>query len=180
MIVLGVDPGRATGWALLDCSKSKATVIRHGVLEFDEDETPEAWAASGVAAFWLSAFDGRTIDGDVPLTLAVESPAVVRPRAASGGVTPTMASGLLFAKGVAVALASASESNRCWPCKFRHCEAAVWRKRVAGKANASDAAVKTALLRLVRVGQLASLPKTNAHVRDAIGVALWAWMESKR
>ena len=35
-------------------------------------------------------------------------------------------------------------------------------------------------LRLVRVGQLASLPKTNAHVRDAIGVALWAWMESKR
>lgn len=72
-----------------------------------------------------------------------------------------------------------TESNRCWPCKFRHCEAAAWRKRLAGKANASDTEVKAALLRLVRGGQLASLPKTNEHVRDAIGVALWAWWGSR-
>lgn len=146
-------------------------MIRHGLLEFDEDETPEAWAYSGGAVHWVSALFGSP----VPMTLAVESPAVVRPRAASGGVTPSMASGLLFTKGVAVALAGASHVSR-W-CDFRHCEAAAWRKRLAGKANASDTEVKAALLRIVRVGQLASLPKTNAHVRDAIGVALWGWWQ---
>lgn len=109
------------------CGKSKATVIRHGLLEFDEDETPEAWAYSGGAVHWVSALFGSP----VPMTLAVESPAVVRPRAASGGVTPSMASGLLFTKGVAVALAGASHVSR-W-CDFRHCEAAAWRKRLAGK-----------------------------------------------
>lgn len=171
MIVIGVDPGRSTGWAMLDCSKSKATVIRHGVLEFGEDETPEAWASDGSADQWVGGFFG-VCDA---FTLAVESPAVVRPRAASGGVTPSMTTGLLFTKGVAVALAASSAR---W-CAFRHCEAAAWRKRVAGKPNASDTEVKAALLRLVRVGQLAELPRTNCHVRDAIGVALWAWAVSR-
>jgi Holliday junction resolvasome RuvABC endonuclease subunit len=44
------------------------------------------------------------------------------------------------------------------------------RKALIGKRNASDAEVKMALQNTVL-----GLPKTNAHVRDAIAVAVVAW-----
>ena len=101
----------------------------------------------------------------------------------AAGVSPTTARAALtegacpFARVLAVAATCPHFARSLAERDFRHCEAAAWRKRLAGKANASDTEVKAALLRIVRVGQLASLPKTNAHVRDAIGVALWGWWQ---
>lgn len=44
-----------------------------------------------------------------------------------------------------------------------------WRQAIVGKRTANDAEVKAALLRI-----MPGLPRCNAHVRDAIGLALYA------
>ncbi len=173
-LYLGVDPGKATAWALLRCQPQQPAVLeRYGVMDFAADETPEAWAANGEASEWLA---DRTRDfGGV--TVAVESPSRVHVRAASGGVSPSMASGLLFAKGIAVALAAAAGSQGHG---LALCDASMWRKRIVGRPNASDAQVKAALEFAVKAKRLADLPRTNCHVRDAIGVALWAAADWER
>lgn len=171
-VIIGVDPGKATAWTALHVEEGRPAVVHaFGVLDFDDDETPEEWAG-GSAREWLS---DRCWVTDQMLArdtiVAVETPSRVHLRAASGGITPSLATGLLFAKGIAVALASAAAPLGV---SFACCDAATWRKRVVGRPNASDAQVKAALERAVRAKRLAELPRTNCHVRDAIGVALWA------
>jgi hypothetical protein len=172
-VIIGVDPGKATAWTALHVEDGRPAVVSaFGVLDFDDDETPEEWAM-GPAREWLS--DRCWVTEQIlarDTLVAVETPSRVHLRAASGGITPSMASGLLFVKGIAVALASAVASLD--GVSFAYCDAATWRKRVVGRPNASDAQVKAALERAVRAKQLAELPRTNCHVRDAIGVALWA------
>lgn len=52
--------------------------------------------------------------------------------------------------------------------------ARVWRAALCGRANATDAQVKAALTVRCEMG------KTNNHVRDAAGVAIWAGMRAQR
>lgn len=52
--------------------------------------------------------------------------------------------------------------------------ARVWRAALCGRANATDAQVKTALTLRCEMG------KTNNHIRDAAGVAIWAGMRAQR
>jgi Holliday junction resolvasome RuvABC endonuclease subunit len=169
MLILGVDPGRTTGWALLEVGRAidGARVVRAGLFRFDEDEQPEAWVPSRDAPeLWAAA-----VESDV---LAVESPDRCHVRAASGGVTPSMVAGLLLAKGLACVLSAV------YPARAMHCPAETWRKVIVGRANASDAQIAAALARLCRAGLLAMPSRTNAHVRDAIGVALWAAKGGRR
>ena len=51
----------------------------------------------------------------------------------------------------------------------RRCTSWQWRSHVVGVSGAKDREVKAALTALLPV-----LPRCSAHVRDAIGVALWA------
>lgn len=52
--------------------------------------------------------------------------------------------------------------------------ARIWRAALCGRAAATDAQVKTALTLRCEMG------KTNNHVRDAVGVAIWAGMRAGR
>lgn len=52
--------------------------------------------------------------------------------------------------------------------------APTWRKAVCGNGRASDAVIARVLGMRVR-----DMPRTNAHVRDGVGVAAWAILEER-
>lgn len=145
MIVLGYDPGASLGYALVDTGEPPRVI----------------WcgAASRDAVDLARALDtGVTVD-----LVAIERVETVYSRARFGA---SMATALVAAARVEQRLADCAE-RRGWPVLY--VTAGDWRRAIAGSRTASDARIKRALT--LRFGDV--LPRTNAHARDAIGVALY-------
>jgi len=154
IVVLGIDPGpSAHGWALLR------------VLDLQTAE----WLALGVdKPDW---YDALTL-----ASFAVRPELVAIERPAGGGYSPATVPPLLetaYQAGILAGRALAAGLDVSPLC------AADWRREVVGRGNAEDAAIKDAVLRLVTGWP----KKSNAHHRDAAGVALaagWAWLRLRR
>ena len=140
MIVLGYDPGAATGWSVVDCSKPAAPrLVSFGVADGAPEELP-------VGAIGL---------------VAVETVVSVYSRER-------------FGAGMATALVNAAriegriiEMAKRAGIAVVQCTAGDWRKALTGKRAPSDAEVKA------RLGLRLALPRCSAHVRDAVGVAIY-------
>ena len=158
MIVLSFDPGVTTGWVLL-CSDGSRVFYRDG------GTVHGGWDA--VHALLQTQL--RDIQFAVPgarAALAVETvvgSAWARPGAKSAAlIAASELAGRILGvgreRGMSVVEASARE----------------WRRAIVGKANASDVLIKAVVHKRVR-----GVPRTNEHVRDAIGMGLYAAMKSR-
>lgn len=147
MRVLGFDPGAAhTGWVLIEVSGRD-----------------ERWIDGGaVAQIWTVMPKGAHLrDADI---WAVESVAAVAPR---DGFGPRMAKYLIDAAKVCGEILAEA---RVYGRPVVEVTAATWRKAIVGSGRATDAQVAQALA--LRFG--GSMPRSNAHARDAAGCALYA------
>ena len=146
--VLGVDPGATIGAAILRVSRGNCEWI-------------DSWSGRSVGYLrsWLAetGAHGRRFD-----LVAIETAAVVYPRAGFGTY---MATALMDAAKIGGELRGQAIERGL---STQEATAAAARKALVGLAQPSDAQVKSALGRAVK------LPKfTNAHVRDAAVVALY-------
>lgn len=151
IVVLGVDPGPSShGWALVR------------VVDLQSAE----WLACGDVDVTEigSLFSRIGVECPEPALVAIERPA-------GGGYSPATVPPLLETAYQAGRVAGVAERLAL---SVRPLAAADWRREVVGRGNAENAAIKDAVLRLVR-----GWPKrSNAHERDAAGVALAAgWAE---
>lgn len=144
MIVLALDPGRSIGHAVLDFESRRPRIL---LLEVTEDTNP--------AMSWMH------LNASISPIIAIETNETYVTRERNVNPAPFInaariggeLAGYARALGLRVVAVSAHE----------------WRRAIVGKRNASDADIKAAVSRLV------DLPKrSNAHERDAIGVALYA------
>lgn len=148
MRVLGIDPGKTVGLALLDVGASQARFLD------------------------ASALDAALLDG--PLMFATFAPAPdlvaiekVEHVHGSDRMGSSYAEGLARAAWVGGELAAAA---RAAGLRVITVEASAWRRAIVGSRTASDATIAKAIR--LRVPTWPS--KSNAHQRDAAGVALWA------
>lgn len=147
MIILGLDPGsRSTGYAILDAERAMVSFVECGSLENDE---LAAWLyddAHDVGCVAIERIEG--------IAFAPKGPGIV-PHLLSASNAAGVAKGAAqLLSHVHIVEASARE----------------WRKAIVGKANASDADVKRVVTLHVQ-----GWPKvSNAHERDAAGVAMYA------
>jgi Holliday junction resolvasome RuvABC endonuclease subunit len=151
MIVLGFDPGtKLTGWALIETRGASPAPIATTFLAGGHD-----------------ASNGQTIGA----LLASRSPDVVAIEKIAGFAFapkgPGVVSALIASASVAGMIAEVSRT-----CVRRVVEmtARESRKLICNRANASDALVKTVVMRLVHGMPL----RSNSHVRDAVVVAMGA------
>lgn len=158
LVVLGLDPGSTTGFALVDTSSRGTTVLACGATR-----SPRLVGSHG--AVWL---DGQPLRC-WPALVAIETVTAVVPRARFG---PGMATALVGAADVAGQLAGAATALGLPVLRV---DAATWRQAITGHRQASDAAIRRALSR--RLGD--ALPRTNAHARDAIGLAIYAGQRAR-
>jgi len=157
VIVLGVDPGGTIGWCVLDCSTTGAqpALVKAGSTR-DPLEVP--WRSYGVAL------------------VAVELPEGFYPSAArkgtGGAVLARTAEGLIEAARIGARILGRAEE-----AGLRVLEVAApdWRRALgvrAGGRRAQD--VDQQVARAVPDHVRGWPPRSNAHVRDAAGVALFA------
>jgi Holliday junction resolvasome RuvABC endonuclease subunit len=149
--VLGVDPGACAGLALVNVNqRGEAGFILGASTRIPLDEV----------ALWLEAYR--------PDLLAIESVTTVYSRSRFGAsmAQALMASAKLtgrilqMAQGMGIATAEATAHE--------------WRGSLIGMRAATDAQIKSVLMRRV-----ALMPKrSSAHVRDAIGVAVFCGMRA--
>lgn len=148
MIVLAFDPGKTIGFAAVSFYSSHPDVIdssSESDLVYWRDELPKL----------------PKRNQDATLVVAVETNETYATRERNINPVPLINAARIggeiagFARGLGLRVVEAS--------------ALEWRRAIVGKRNASDAEIKTALSRLV------DLPRTNAHVRDSIGLALYAY-----
>jgi len=103
-----------------------------------------------------------------PVLVAVESVSAVFSRARFGA---GMASALVNTARIE---GQVLEHYRGLGIQVATCSAAEWRRALTGSGTARDARIKVVL------GMRGLLPgRTNAHERDAIGVALFAWQRAR-
>jgi Holliday junction resolvasome RuvABC endonuclease subunit len=147
--LIGLDPGATMGMALihLDTQSRPAFILGAATREPLDD-----------VASWLETYK--------PDLLAIESVTTVYSRSRFGAsmAQALMASAKLtgrilqMAQGMGIATAEATAHE--------------WRGAIIGKRNATDKQIKAALMQRV-----ALMPKrSSAHVRDAIGVAVFCGM----
>lgn len=151
MIVVSIDPGATIGFAHCRAVTRDLHWLTLGSYR-RESEVMESICAA------------VTMAGDLPVIVAVESVESVFGRARFGAA---MGTGLVRAArqtGVFVELARARGAL------VLEVPAARWRKGLTGRGNATDAQIKIALHGLLRG------VRTNAHVRDALGLARHAWL----
>lgn len=153
MIVLGVDPGASTGWAMLACERGSRPVWLQGGTMRGDIETE----------FSLLMRDLRA---DV---LAVETPA--------GGIYGLARAEALLASAVLAGwLRGFAEGRDDGPADVCRLSATDWRRTVVGRPNATDQQIARTIAMIVD-----GLPRrTNAHVRDAVGVAIGAASRVRR
>jgi Holliday junction resolvasome RuvABC endonuclease subunit len=150
LIVLGVDPGATTGWALVKVSLSVSG---------------SQWLAAGAErepSNVLSVMRGSMLTAGERIELvAIETIGTVFPRARFGA---GMAKDLARASRIGGELAGAA---KVMGLTVAEVEAAAWRRALTGRGAPKDRLVKLAL------GMVIKLPaRSNAHERDAAGVAL--------
>jgi Holliday junction resolvasome RuvABC endonuclease subunit len=161
MIVLSFDPGRAIGHACIDFLASRGCPGgRPRIIALETIET--AAAIHGTSPFSraldiLSAYEPHRAE----CIVAIETNDTYVTRERNVNPAPFInaariggeLAGYARALGLRVVEVSAHE----------------WRRAIVGKRTASDAEVKAA------IGRIVDLPKqSNAHERDACGVALYA------
>lgn len=151
---IGIDPGRVVGLCVLDYEgngKGLALVMQSHKVDH----------AKVFASHLQQALERG------PVVVAIEVPQHVHPGKMSKGRAFGIARGLIAARGQAGEFAGHA---RALGVRVLEVEATVWRKAIVGSATAKDARIKAAVL-----GRLVGAPRvTNAHSRDAAGVALWA------
>jgi len=153
VIVLGVDPGKTTGLAVLEFKGTRVSYVEH------------ATATDPIAVVLCDMFDrGDLADGKLDL-VAVEIAERANNRARFG---PSMATGLLQANeaGNELLLALVRAGYTGATAKVT---AANWRRFLCRRGSASDARIAAAVTRTVR-GWPA---RSNEHARDAAGVAMY-------
>jgi hypothetical protein len=156
VIVLAADVGATTGLALLELQDGRPT--------------------------WLDGMSTRGLFVDGPRLIAtprecfadlgnvdcvvVEVPGNIQSGGKSTGAGLSIGKHLIASAEQAGLLLGWAQAHRVPTLRAT---AHVWRKAVVGKGNATDAEVKVAVTR-----QVAGLPeRTNAHVRDAVGLGVW-------
>jgi len=155
VIVLSFDPGASIGWCLLDVRGNGARYIDSGVER-------QIWIPSDRGFdFIVGAVDTALQRAEL---VAIEQIKRIYPRARFAA---HMATALAHAEHVAGEIKRHARDRGLPVAEIAAAQARKW---VCGKATADDATVK-----LVVHGRLEGIPKTtNAHVRDAMVVALFA------
>lgn len=155
ILVLGVDPGPTThAWSLVR------------VIDLQRGEFLACGKLEGKAELLArpAFLQGATV-------VAIESPSQFIPQGARGFI-PAVASALFGTTRQVGRLASIAEDRGLEVVEMT---ATDWRREVCGKGASKDDAVAADIARLIP-----NWPKrSNAHVRDAAGVALaagWAWV----
>ncbi len=165
MKVLGCDPGKHLGWAVLDLSGTRPRYIDGGV--YEHPFVGLADGGLGVAAgLWLALYGLASERAEL---VAVESVQAMYGRARFG---IAMANAIQDATRVEERLLAAA---RAQGIPTATCTAAEARRGIAGAYRAKDATVKEAVLRLID-----GLPKrTSAHMRDAAVAAMFCGRRAK-
>lgn len=152
MRVMGIDPGATHGAALIELpeGRGQADYIEHASTR-DLDELLRL----------LTAWE--------PELVGCESVTTVYSRARFGA---GMATALLNAER---AVGDLRNECRKLAVPFVSVRAAAWRKLLTGNGSVGDQYIKSAVMLWVR-----GWPKrSNAHARDAAGVAFWAGVDMK-
>lgn len=165
---IGVDPGATVGLALMRHASSEA---RATSVVFVETTSVRGWAeAVSAIAGWV-AFIGKC-ESNPKLIGVVERVEKVFPvqRKNVKGISSRMASALVNSTECAVEIRSALRPL----CELvLEVPAAMWRRGLLGSSSPSDAQVAEVISTLYP-----SLGRSNAHERDAIGLArhglIWA------
>lgn len=143
MLVLGIDPGATIGLALIEVpARGRPRWVWHGDTRDHDD--PVAWAMDASAI--------------VPQAIAIEElDGYVYEQARGAALIKTARlEGRIVVQVTALGFTPVGMSR------------AQWRRAICGNGQANDARVKAALSL-----QVLDMPKrTNAHVRDAAGVAI--------
>lgn len=149
--VLSVDTGPTrSGWALLAPPASRREKVR--VLDYGMLESESLW----------------TLLQEYPLAwLAIETPVLIHPgKDAKPAVLRARGKQLLATKGVASQLAGMALGRQR---PYLECPATQWRAMLCGSPTAANARIQSTVSVF-----LERLPRTNEHVRDAIGLGLVA------
>jgi hypothetical protein len=163
VIVLGFDPGATIGWA----------EVGTGPRFINGGSTRDLSLALSRIREWSGFFLSAKKDlPDPQFMVAVESVSKVYPRER---FTSKMATALLLAERQAGEIVATARA-----CGFDVLEvsAAQWRRSLLGAGRATDRVIAQRLPLIVN-----DMPKrTNAHVRDAVGVAAYAdrWAKVNR
>jgi Holliday junction resolvasome RuvABC endonuclease subunit len=156
VLILGIDPGPNTcGFAVIEQTAMQRTVGRY----------LEGGARPSDFEILDSLIHGFVLQGGNHV--AIERVGLAhRPEAIHSLIETAHVAGIC--EGIA--------RHRCPSVSLT--PAVAWRRSLTGRNNASDANIKTALL-----ARLSDVPRTNAHVRDAAGLALvsaWNLFTKKR
>lgn len=161
MNVLGIDPGATCGWALVDFAFPKTPrFVIGGAAVCVQLGLGDVFAfadARGTQAFMAR----HEID-----LVAIETVGRVFPRAGFG---TDMATAIANASKLGGRILGAAEARGI---ETAECEANEWRQKLGAGRGASDAEVKRALALRIE------LPRCSAHVRDAVGVALYCYQRA--
>ena len=154
MIVLGFDPGsRSSGWARLDVRGCAPAPVVPTFLEGGEVESD--FFAVG-ALFRATSSDLVAVEWLEGIAYPIRNPGIVAQLLASSAAASRIET-----------LARVAER------KTSRVPAVKWRHLLCGRGNADDKLVKLAVERLV----YGMPPRSNVHVRDAVGCAVGAaWM----
>ena len=163
---IGVDPGATVGLALMRHDWARSTSV-----VFVEKASVRSWAeAVSAIAGWVAFIEQR--EPAPSLIGVVERVEKVFPvkRKNVKGISSRMASALLNSTECAVEIRAALRPL----CEFvLEVPAAMWRRGLLGLASPSDAQIAEVVSTLYP-----SLGRSNAHERDAIGLArhglIWA------
>jgi Holliday junction resolvasome RuvABC endonuclease subunit len=158
--VLGLDPGADIGWAILDVGTSTAEPVWTG--------TASARTDAEIKAAWHLLLE--VIDTHHPRLVAIERVERVHGTPRMGS---SYAQGLARAAWIGGGLCALVRSKGLEPVTV---EAPVWRLELVGIRSATDREVKEMLS--TRCPHWPA--RSNAHERDAAGVALFAGLAARR
>jgi len=156
VIVLGIDPGKTTGWAMVE---DGARLLAFGVLATGDEEAHLAELIKRPAI--------------PPSLVVVEMAGEIHPvrRKGFAGISTDQATALLRAGEIGAGLL----------CEAKHCgverervTSEEWRRAICEDAQADNATIETALR--LRLARMPPPRKSNNHERDAMGVALFGFL----
>lgn len=156
-LTLGIDPGKRTGWGLVAEGRR---VVGFGALRAGEEE-----------AHLL-----ELLRSELPHVVAVEMVARVHPvrRKGISGISTDQAMALIRGARVGERLLGAARREGRAVIEV---SAETWRGALASDAQADDATIERALR--LRLAGFPAPRKSNDHMRDGIGVALFGALRSR-
>lgn len=161
MIVWAFDPGATTGYALFRIADDGTGLATVQSAHSMRDPVDHAMVECDLATEFAIPPPFREVR-----LLCVEAVKRVTPRERlPAAMASAMATGLVRSERIAGELVGIAKARGI---EWAECEASEWRAALVGKRTATDAEVKRAI-----DARLAEPMRTNAHVRDAIGVGLY-------